>query len=134
MSTQVSLALDQGQINRMLKSPSGTVGVYIYKLAVRTAQEVRRTAPKKTGHLQSNIIVNRASLGSVDITANVPYALALTTGYAAHVVESGSGKVMKFPSKKRGGQIVFAKKVHMPTRKGNPFMMEALQHTITMRL
>ena len=133
MSYQVQIHVDQGAIQNMMHSPSGMVGAYLYRLALQTANEARTLAPRKSGKLASSILVRRGTLGSVEITANVPYAMVVHEGSKAHDVQAKPGHVMKFPSRKTGG-VVYASKVHEPAHKGNPFLVNALRHTISMRV
>lgn len=132
MPYEVHFSVNQAAIDQLVKSPTGMVGTYIYKLALRTAEEARSLAPVKSGKLKSHIIVTRGERGSVEITANTAYAMAVHEGTKAHEIDS-KNKVMKFPSKKSGGQIFFAKVTHQPAHAGNPFLVNALRHTISLR-
>lgn len=129
MSVNVSLNLDYGEISRMLNSPRGVVGTYIYRLALETAAEARTRVPVKTNKLRSSIGVSRGPRNSMFVTANRSYALAVHEGSSEHDIV---GKpVLAFPSKKRGGKMIVVKKVHMPAHKGNPFLVSSLKHVIS---
>ena len=128
MATQVDFRLDQAALNRMIRSPNGEVGTHLRKLGTRTAARSRELAPRKTGNLRKNISMKQGPLGSVEVTAETPYAYVVHEGSAPHVIQ---GKpTLKFPSKRRGGQVIVVKKVNHPGHRAQPFLMRALREII----
>lgn len=128
MAFSMKFAVNPGELNRLLMSPGGDVGRFIFRVATEVAIEARQRCPVKTGHLRSSIGVARGARNSAEVTANSPYAMAVHEGTSAHVI---SGKPMKFPGKKSGGKMIVVNTVRNPGTKANPFLMDALTHTMT---
>lgn len=128
--TTMETKIDSAALNQMLKSPNGMVGQYMVKTGNRIVKEARESAPHKTGRLQKSIGISTwpGSRLSLEITANVPYALAVHNGSKPH--EITGHPILKFPSRRGGGKIVELPKVHHPGNKANPFLVEAMNSVI----
>lgn len=121
----MSLNLDQGALAGLLRSPEGLVGRHIRRIADETAGIARKTAPRKSGRLRSNIIVERGALGAMSVTANVEYALAVHEGTKAKTIKTN--KPMAFPGKGRGPRLVVVKEIDRPSTKAQPFLVDAMK-------
>jgi HK97 gp10 family phage protein len=82
MATQVRI--NQGNIDRILRSPSGPVGNMLMSIGVRVANNARSNAPVDTGRLRSSIQVTPPQLDgsnlAVRVGTNVNYAIFVEQG------------------------------------------------------
>lgn len=130
MPVNMQVKLNPAEMQRMLKSPTGMVGTHMQKLATQVILKAKANAPVRSGNLRRSIMVTRwpGPMNSIEVSANISYGLDVHEGTKAHVIKGNP--ILKFPSKKQGGRIVFAKSVKMPAHKGNPFLMKALSQVV----
>lgn len=98
--------------------------------ARRVANLAKMLAPQgKTGHLRSSIRVvrDRVEKGptafSYTVIADTDYAIYVHEGTRPHTIRPNTAKALRFEA---GGGIVFAKVVHHPGTKAQPFLRNAL--------
>ena len=128
----VKVKVDEGATQRMLKSPNGPVGVYAKKMANHARDLARANAPTKTGKLRKSITVTTGVAGNsvgMEIWVNTSYAMAVVEGRRARTIYPRKKQVLKFPGK--GGGEVFARKVKQGPVKGNTFLQDALNNTVS---
>jgi len=83
-------------------------------------------APKRTGRLRRSI--KRRKHGYTgEVTVGVPYAAYVEFGTRPHVIRPVRARALRF---KVGGDVVFAKLVHHPGTKPNPFMRRTAERTL----
>lgn len=121
------LRIDWATVNRMLNSPTGTVGRNCQKRADRTAARARQFAPGSMSESIAPPIVQRSSAGpSADITVRHPavgYVINGTGLYGptGRRIRPVRAKALRFVL---NGRVVFAKSVS--GQKPNDFMNKAL--------
>lgn len=85
-------------------------------------------APVDTGRLRASIRVERRSVLGLrmrwTIGSDVEYAPMVNDGTRPHVIRPKNAKVLRF---KVGGQTVFARVVHHPGTRAQPFLDRALR-------
>lgn len=141
MGIDIKIALNFGEINRLLYSPNDVVGTYIHRVGIRTVSEAKTLAPvgdgKDTppGHLRASIGISLwpGPRNSLEITANTKYATAVHQGSRPHEIRARnpSGN-LKFYWTKRQVSFVGPKVNHPGSPKhppgvGNPFLVNALK-------
>jgi len=85
-------------------------------------------APVDTGRLRASIRVERRSVLGLrmrwTIGSDVEYAPMVNDGTRPHIIRPKNAKVLRF---KVGGQTVFARVVHHPGTRAQPFLDRALR-------
>lgn len=121
--------LDRSQLARVIKGESRKA------LRLRAPQVLNRAkilAPVDTGRLRSSGSVHYSSLFSfrpkATIVFSVDYARYVNDGTRPHVIRPKNAKVLRFVV---GGQVVFARVVHHPGTRANPFLDRALREVVT---
>jgi hypothetical protein len=83
-------------------------------------------APKRTGKLASTI-VKEVSDCKASINVLAPYAMYLVKGTRPHIIRPVNASVLAFQSV--SGKMVFARLVHHPGTKPNPWMQQAAEYS-----
>ncbi len=99
----------------------------ILKLAEIAYASALFGAPWKTGFLAGSI-VKEVSVNEAQVTAQASYAPYVEKGTAPHEIRPVRAYALAFQS---GNELVFAKLVHHPGTKPNPFMQRAAEDTLT---
>ena len=98
----------------------------IQNLAEYAERTMRSEAPERTGGLKSSI--KRKVKGySAEIGPEAPYSIFVELGTRPHVITPVYAHALRFEV---GGEIVFAKLVHHPGTKPNPFMKRTADRTV----
>lgn len=131
-SAHVVVDVQPAQLERLGRSSSGSVYAYAVRLRakVETAAKKNASGPivgVRTGNLRSSIHSTTEIRGALlvdTIAADASYALAVHKGAKAYDIVPVKAKVLAWKSPAGNG---FAMRVHMPARKGRPFLTEALR-------
>ena len=105
-------------------------------IARRMQNELMLVAPVSTGRLKNSIKVKSTTEGI--IIAMVDYAKFVEFGTLPHIIKPKSKKALKFEigkkarleGTKKGKDIVFAKEVHHPGTRPNPFIRNTIQNKL----
>jgi hypothetical protein len=79
-----------------------------------------------TGTLRASLYLSMETLG-FKVGSTLPYAVFVHEGTRPHTIRPNAAKVLRF---KGAGGIVFAREVHHPGYKGNPFLREAMEAVV----
>jgi len=113
------LKIQDFKIEPLMRSLVRDVTEYAYLLA--RFEE----APERTGRLKRSI--KRKVRGTKgEVRAEAPYAVFVEKGTRPHIIRPVRARALRFQV---GGEIVFAKLVHHPGTKPNPFMRRAAERT-----
>ena len=98
-------------------------------LRLELEAKVKAAAPVKTGALRRGVFSDQTDTatsveGRVAESADVPYAKWVNDGTSAHDILPSKAKALAFVV---GGKQVFAKIVHHPGTKANPYMTGTFQ-------
>lgn len=89
-------------------------------------------APVDTGRLRASGKISYSSfLGfrpKATIVFDVDYARHVNDGTGPHIIRPRNAKALRFVV---GGQVVYAKVVHHPGTRANPFLDRALREVVT---
>lgn len=91
-------------------------------------EELKRQAPEKTGRLRQSIRYRRRFSGfggSVQWTANTPYAAFVVRGTQPHEISAKATRALRFMDK--GGGVAFARHVNHPGSKPDDFPKRAAE-------
>ena len=98
------------------------------RLGNRIATNATRRCNVDTGRLRSSIhaeVDELAVLGvGVKVGSNVSYAIYVHEGTGPHIIRPRHRRFLRFPG--RTGGMVFARQVHHPGYRGNPFLRDAM--------
>ncbi|MER5705988.1 HK97 gp10 family phage protein [Streptomyces sp. NPDC002122] len=118
------LRLDRAALNRTFRATSRSEGEIAARQVVARAKIL---APVDTGRLRASIRVERRSTFGLrqrwTVGSDVEYAPMVNDGTRPHVIRPRTKKALKF---KMGGKTVYAKVVHHPGTRANPFLDRAL--------
>lgn len=102
------------------------------ELALQAVAEQKRLVPRKTGNLGRSINVGRVTDRSAETLARANYAAHVEFGTRAHTIVPRRKKALRFApagsgrlsgSPRKGGSVIFAKRVRHPGTKAQPFML-----------
>jgi hypothetical protein len=108
-------------------------------LALHAVREQKLLAPRKTGNLGRSIGVGRVTDNYAETIAKANYAAFVELGTRPHVIRPKSKKVLRFAprgagrlsgSPRKGGAVVFARRVHHPGTKAKPFMVPGAKRAV----
>lgn len=125
----IDLVIDGAAMAELLRGPKGAVNEFL----ITRSEIVKRAAViqcnKRTNKLSKSIVKRSSSSDgelSMIIGAYQPYALYVHDGTKAHVImPKKPGGVLHWVD--GGGNDVFARVVHHPGYKGNPFLKDNLK-------
>lgn len=110
------------------------------ELAIQAVAEQKRLVPRKTGYLGRSINVGRVTATSAETVARAAYAAAVEFGTRAHTIVPRRRKALRFAANaasvrlsgtpRKGGSVIFAKRVRHPGTKAQPFMLPGATHAI----
>lgn len=127
-----SVRLDQGAIDRLVRSRGGPVGRELSRIGGFVTREAKQVADerltRRTGLYASSFSTTTRREGRdlrTRVTNTAPYAVILERGSRAHVIRPRRfGGVLVFQS---GGSTVFAQSVNHPGTKGQRVLETALR-------
>jgi hypothetical protein len=102
---------------------------------IATVNEAQARVPRKTGHLQRNIVPGRLTDDVAVVEARTPYAAAVEFGSKPHVIEPKRKSALAWPENasdrrlsgrrrsKMTGRLIFAKRVNHPGTKPKPYLV-----------
>ena len=122
----------------------GDTRALLRDLQIRTTAEAKRLVPRKTGNLGRSISPGFYSAHEAIVTAHAGYAAYVEKGTKPHVIRPRNKSSLRFPaagvSKTLGGRVrtgevrrlgagayVFAREVHHPGTKPEPFLLPGAQ-------
>ena len=100
-------------------------GKLIQDLSDYAEKTLREEAPEKTGALKKSIRKTVSGL-EAEIGSHVPYTIYVEYGTRPHVITPVHAHALSFEV---GGETVFAKLVHHPGTKPNPFVRRTAEKT-----
>jgi hypothetical protein len=109
------------------------------QLALSAVREQKLEVPRQTGNLGRSIRIGRVTPKEAQTIAAASYALYVHEGTRAHDIRPRNAKVLAFPGAgsatlsgrpRKGGKIIFAKRVRHPGTKANPFMLRGAQKAV----
>ena len=98
----------------------------IPRIAIRIQNELVLASPVDTGRLRNSIVVK--PVGNSLIISMVDYAFYVEFGTPPHIIKPKDKHALKF---KAGGENVFAKEVHHPGTRPNPFIRNTIRNKIS---
>lgn len=120
--------LDRGQLSRVIQGEARRV---LRQRAPQVLNRARILAPVDTGRLRSSGRVEYSGFfgfrPKATIVFDVEYAPMVNDGTQPHIIRPKKAQVLRFQV---GGRIVYAKVVHHPGTKANPFLDRALREVI----
>ncbi|MFF2612378.1 hypothetical protein [Kitasatospora sp. NPDC058046] len=120
----VEVRIDQGRIARLLRLRGGLAERGLRRRTERTAAIAERMAPGRMGDFISwKITEGPRGLQGV-IVCDHPATRYVIEGTRPHIIRPRRAKALRFEV---GGRTVFAKVVHHPGTKPNPFLQRALR-------
>lgn len=108
-------------------------------LGLAAVREQKLLVPRKTGNLGRTIHLGAVTDRSAITEATATYAAPVEFGTRAHIIRPRKGKALRFPGSgggtlsgrvNSGGAVVFAKVVHHPGTKAQPFMRQGAINVI----
>ena len=103
-------------------------------------REAIHRVPQKTRNLARSIKVTDVSDDRVTIEAQAGYALAVERGTRPHIIRPRRAKALRFAasaagqrlsgSARRGAAVIYARVVHHPGTRAQPYLVPAAQDTI----
>ena len=115
-----------GQLESRLRAIGNTSGL-MRQLAITVVAEQKRLVPRKTGNLGRSIHVERVTSTSANVVASANYAAYTEFGTRPHTILPRSKKALRFAptgtgrltgSPRKGGPVIFAKRVRHPGTRG----------------
>lgn len=120
--------LDRGQLTRVIQ---GEARKTIRRRAPEVLNRAKVLAPVDTGRLRASGKIQYSSLFSFRPKATVifdtDYAAFVNDGTAPHIIRPRRAQVLRFTV---GGRVVFARVVHHPGTRANPFLDRALREVL----
>lgn len=110
--------VNDGAIDRIAADAVRAIAVDVLATAVATV-------PMDLGTLGRSLVAKPEADGSWTVGTNVVYAPFVEFGTRPHVIRPDTKKALKFTTK--GGTTVFAKVVHHPGTRAQPFLGPALE-------
>lgn len=120
----VSVRLDRTRLQSFLNIAGGAGNRLLRRKAERVADLARRYSAHN-GSIPEGIIVGPYKDGAIEVISTNPNSLFVHNGTKKHVIEPRRRNgYLRFVV---GGRVVYAKVVHHPGTKANPFLTDALR-------
>ena len=129
------------QLEARLRAVEKVPAVLLRTVALRAVREQKRLVPRKTGNLGRSILLGRVTSTTAITQATANYAAAVEYGTRPHVIKPRKAKALRSPAAgsattlggrlKAGGSYAFAKVVHHPGTKAQPFMLPGAKKAIS---
>lgn len=130
--------LPQLQARLRAISPAQGGGKLMQRLGLRTVREAKLMVPRKTGNLGRSIRLTRYTTTEALVTAGANYAAYVELGTKPHEITPRAKKALRWAATAAGrrltgsprvaaqrgqlGGVVFAKRVHHPGTKAQPYL------------
>lgn len=108
-------------------------------IVVQLGAKVIHEAPKKTGNLRRSVHPGPRSHLERTIVIGANYAAAVNNGTRPHIIVPRNRKTLRFAADasgrrlsgrpRSGADVVFAREVHHPGTRANPFIKRAVERT-----
>ena len=125
------IRLDRAQLNRQLR---GARRSELETAARQVMNRAKVLAPVDTGRLRASIRIEArrdfAFRSVYTVGSDVEYAAMVNDGTRPHIIRPRRAQALRF---RVGGRIVFARVVHHPGTKPNPFLDRALREVAAAR-
>ncbi len=105
------------------------------RVGLQVVREAKLTVARQTGNLGRSIHVAHATPQTVTVEASANYAAFVEKGTRAHEITPRAKKALRFAvnaggrrlsgSPRKGAAVIFAKRVHHPGTKAQPFLEPA---------
>jgi hypothetical protein len=129
-------------LERRLRAISGDqFGVSVTKeLAMSTVREAKLLVPRKTGNLGRSIHVGSVTPTTATIVASANYAAYVELGTRAHDIYPKNRRALRFAvganrrlsgRPRSGAPVVFAKHVHHPGTRAQPFLVPGAKKAVS---
>ena len=131
------------KLDARLNAISGMkVGSPILKrLALSTVREAKLLVPRRTGNLGRSIHVASVSATEAQVAASANYAAYVEYGTRAHDITPKAAKALRFAASaggarltgtpRSGAAVVFAKRVHHPGTRPQPFLLKGAEKAVS---
>lgn len=117
--------LDRGQLTRVIQ---GEARRTLRRRAPQVLNRAKILAPVDTGRLRASGKIQYSGLFSfrpkAKVIFDVDYAAAVNDGTAPHIIRPRNAQALRF---RIGGRVVYARVVHHPGTRPNPFLDRALR-------
>lgn len=120
-------------------SPALAAGV-MQRLAIATVAEAKRIVPRRTGNLGHSIQIRSMTPTMAVVVAGAAYAADVEFGTRPHEITPNARKALRFAasaggarltgSPRTGAAVVFARRVHHPGTRAQPFMLKGAEKAI----
>jgi hypothetical protein len=117
------ISLDRTRLHRMLNTVGGVGDRLLRRKAERVA-ELARVYAASHGSIPEGIIVGPFRDGKIDVISTNPHTLLVHNGSPKHILTPRRANYLRFTV---NGRVVFARIVHHPGYKGDPFLTNALR-------
>ena len=121
--------LDRGQLTRVIQ---GEARRTINERATQVLNRAKVLAPVDTGRLRASGKIQSAGFFSfrpkATVTFDTDYAAFVNDGTRPHIIRPRNARALRFVV---GGQVVYAKVVHHPGTRPNPFLDRALREVLS---
>lgn len=115
--------IDANRLQRFLGASNGPGARLLRRKAERVAALARVYAAGH-GSISAGIIVGPVQDKSIKVISTNPHTIFVHNRMPKHVIRPRRAKALRFTV---GGQVVFARIVHHPGYKGDPFLTRALR-------
>lgn len=109
-------------------------------IGAATVREAKLTVARKTGNLGRSIHAEPPSAASVTVRASAKYAAYVELGTRPHEITPNAKKALRFAasasgrrlsgSPRKGADVVFAKRVHHPGTRPQPYLLPAARKVV----
>jgi hypothetical protein len=126
MSIAFEIKWDRPALDRLLNSPRGEVGAYLFLLGQKIREKARRQVGIDTGQLKGSIHVRQGRRGMsqfVEVGSPLSHALMHHEGTKPHVILPSRSQVLRFSA---GGRIIYTRKVNHPGTRPNRYLTDQL--------
>lgn len=117
---------DNRALDKLLNSPRGTVGAYLFVKGAMIRQKARLQVGVDTGALKGSIHVRQGRTGVgqyVEVGSPLSHALMHHEGTKPHVIVPKRAAVLRFSA---GGRVIYTRKVNHPGTRPNRYLTDQL--------
>lgn len=121
---------DAAGFEDLVRSPTGEVGVHLFKIGQAIQRGAQRQVGVDTGSLRLSIHVRQGvdTRGQfVEVGSPLDHALPHHEGQRPHVIQSNTGRLLRFSSK---GKVVYARSVQHPGSEPNHFLTDPMTRVV----
>lgn len=128
------------QLEARLKA-IGDTSADLKRIQLATIAGAKAKVPRKTGHLGRSIVAGPLTKDTAVVQARTPYAAAVEFGTKAHDITPKKAQSLAWPADASGrrlsgrrrtnsGRLIFAKKVHHPGTRAQPYLVPAAKAAV----